>query len=171
MQTYFFQPDKKMLKQGFYLTDENKKVVYEAICLKNPLLGAAEFEFVNHIKNARRTYKVGKTMTMSYNDNQSVFDTLSIKSWFKLDDKNVWNYLHDEGVRINTAISGQRFGMKYEVSFRGQPMATIETASPSGKGMLTTGFFYNITTEEENLDLAFLLAFTFVKTSEQAFKS
>ena len=62
-ETYKFLPEKKVLKQGFYLTDENEKIVYEAKMLKQPLFGAMEFEFVNHITNKTTPHKVGKTVT------------------------------------------------------------------------------------------------------------
>ena len=56
----------------------------------------------------------------------------------------------------------------YNVSFEGKPLATIATSSPKGKSLLTTDLYYDITCEEKDLDLVFLVAFSIAKT-EQTF--
>ena len=76
--TYLFQPDKKMLKQGFSLTDENGNTVYEAKMLKNALFGGMQFEFVNHLTNQTVEHKVGHTLTTESESN-GVTDVLSRK--------------------------------------------------------------------------------------------
>ncbi len=35
--TYLLQPEKKIIKQGYLMTDENGETVYEAKVLKSPL--------------------------------------------------------------------------------------------------------------------------------------
>ena len=94
--TYFFQPEKKILKQGFFMTDEDKNVVYEAKMLKQPILGAMEFEFINHITGQSGVHKVGHTVTT---ETSGLFEFFSIKSSFKYDGENIWDYLHDQGIR------------------------------------------------------------------------
>ena len=118
--TYFFQPEKKILKQGFFMTDEDKNVVYEAKMLKQPILGAMEFEFINHITGQSGVHKVGHTVTT---ETSGLFEFFSIKSSFKYDGENIWDYLHGQGIRIDSSIAGDRIGMSYRISLKGKDMA------------------------------------------------
>ena len=166
--TYFFQPEKKALKQGFFLQDENEKTVYEAKMLKQPLFGPMVFDFINHISNRTTQHQVGKTVT---SETSGALGFISTKSYFKYDGKKIWDYLHEQGIRINSSIATNKLGMVYSVTLRGEDMATIASAAPNNsKAIVTGGSCYNVTTSEENLDLAFLTAFAFVRTG-QAFYS
>lgn len=163
---YFFQPEKKVLKQGFFMKDEDGKVVYEAKVLKQSLLGPAKVEFVNHVSGKTQEHQVGKVITSEVS---GVFEFFSVKSWFKFDGKKIWDYLHAEGIRIDSSLSGGRLGMTYEVSLKGKPIATIASAAANGgKAFITSAFHYDVTASEENLDWAFLTAFSIAKT-DQAF--
>ena len=93
---------------------------------------------------------------------------MSKRSYFKYDDKKIWDYLHDLGIRINSKASTSKIGMTYEVTFEGKPLATISTSSPKGKSLITTDLYYDVTCEEKDLDLVFLVAFSIAKT-EQTF--
>ena len=98
-------------------------------------------------------------------------DVLSIKSHFKFDGVKIWDYLHEQGIRIDSRIATDKLGMVYEVSLKRQPMAVIASApAKGGKGILTTGVTYHVTTADEDLDLAFLTAFAIART-EQTFYS
>ncbi len=166
--TYFFQPEKKLLKQGFFMTDEDGTVIYEAKMLKQPLIGAMEFEFTNHLSGRSEKHKVGQTVT---SEQTGLLGFTSTKSHFKYDGKKIWDYLHEQGIRINSSIATNKLGMVYSVTLRGEDMATIASAAPNNsKAIVTGGSCYNVTTSEENLDLAFLTAFAFVRTG-QAFYS
>ena len=163
--TYLFQPEKKLLKQGHLLTEENGEVVYEAKMLTQPLIGAMQFEFINHLSGKTETHKVGKTLTTESSTN-GMTDLFSVKSRFKLDGQNIWDYLHDKGIRIDSDFSGNKLGMTYSVSLRGQPLATLASSTPKGKSILTSSHIYQVTTEEENLDLAFLVTFAIARTDQ-----
>ncbi len=163
--TYLFQPEKKVLKQGFFLTDENETVVYEAKMLKQPLFGAMEFEFTNNLTGKSESHKVGKTVTTE-TQNGGIADFFSTKSRFKLDGKNIWDYLHEAGIRIDSHVSGNKLGMTYNVTLKGQPLATLASTTPKGKSIVTSAFFYDVTTEPENLDLAFLVTFAIARTDQ-----
>ena len=164
--TYFFRPDKKGLKQGFVLTDENKNTIYEAIMTKFALFTAFGFKFVNHAANTFAEHKVGHTLTLEQSGAIGVFAT---KSSFKFDGKNIWDYLHDQGVRIDSDISRGSLGMTYTVSLKGKEIAAVSMANPGGNNLIVLNrFCYDIKTSEEYLDLAFLCAFAFART-EQAF--
>ena len=162
--TYFFQPEKKILKQGFFMTDEDKNVVYEAKMLKQPILGAMEFEFVNHITGQSGVHKVGHTVTT---ETSGLFEFFSIKSSFKYDGENIWDYLHDQGIRIDSSIAGDRNGRSYTLSLPGKDMADIATASPDGgNGLITGASWLKVTAAEEDIDLAFLTAFSIARTDQ-----
>ena len=93
---------------------------------------------------------------------------MSKKSSFKFDGRNIWDYLHDQGIRIDSGIAGNKLGMSYDVTFRGMPLATIVNSSPKGKSIITTDLYYDVICEEKDLDMVFLVAFSIAKT-EQVF--
>ena len=76
--------------------------------------------------------------------------------------------MHDKGIRIDTQLSNNKLGMTYNVTFEGKNLATIATSSPKGKSFITFDLYYDVTCEEKDLDLVFLVAFSIAKT-EQTF--
>lgn len=166
--TYLFRPEKKFFKQGSILLDENNEVVYEAKMLKWTLFRPYKFEFVNCISKKTEEHKVGHTVTSQLTTG-NITDAFSVKSSFKYDGKNIWDYLHALGIRIDTNLSGKGLGLTYTVTLKGKPFATIATSSPNGKqGLFTMNTFLKVSCEEQDLDLAFLVAFSIART-EQAF--
>ena len=163
--TYLYQPDKKIMKQGAVLTDESGNTVYEAKMLKNALFGGMQFEFVNHLTNQTAEHKVGHTLTSESVTNGHT-DMLSRNSRFKFDGKNIWDFLHEQGVRIDSNFSGGKLGMTYTVTLKGQPLATLASTTPGGKSIITSSVCYNVTTEEKDLDLAFLVTFAIARTDQ-----
>ena len=161
---YYFQPDKKFMKQGFMMFDENKETVYEAKVIKQTFFTATPFEFVNHITQKTEEHKVGHTVTT---EQSGMFEMFSTKSYFKFDGKKIWDYLHEEGIRIDSHLSGQKIGMVYNITLKGKEIATIATSAGNGsKSILTNGFCYEVTTDEENLDIVFLVTFALARTDQ-----
>lgn len=163
--TYLYQVDKKVMKQGAVLTDETGSTVYEAKMLKNSLFGGMQFEFINHLTGKTIAHKVGHTLTTE-SENGGVIDMLSKNSRFKLDGKNVWDALHEQGICIDSHPTGGKLGMTYSVTLKGQPLATVETSTKSGKGLITGDHCYRLTVDEANLDMAFLVAFSIAQTDQ-----
>ena len=168
MNKYILKPKLATVKQAFFLEDENNKLVYEGKMTKFKFFGASPFEMVNHITNKTEEHKIGKTVTIEQSNGIDIIDFLSKRSYFKYDGKKIWDYLHDLGIRIDSKLSGNKVGMTYNVSFEGKPLATIATSSPKGKSLITTDLYYDVTCEEKDLDLVFLVAFSIAKT-EQTF--
>ena len=168
MNKYLLKPKLATIKQAFYLEDENGNMVYEGKMTKFKFFGASPFEIVNHITNKTEEHKIGKTVTIEQSNGIDIIDFLSKRSYFKYDGKKIWDYLHDLGIRIDSKLSGNKVGMTYNVSFEGKPLATIATSSPKGKSLITTDLYYDVTCEEKDLDLVFLVAFSIAKT-EQTF--
>ncbi|MBR4623190.1 MAG: hypothetical protein IKO45_01375 [Clostridia bacterium] len=164
---YMLKPVLKTIKQSFYLEDENGNKVYEGNMLKFSLFGAAPHEFVNRVSGKTEQHKVGKTITAEEGDG-GLISMLSKKSYFKFDGKNIWDHLHDLGIRIESGIAGNKLGMRYDVTLRGEHIATIANSSPKGKSILTTDMYYDVFCEEKDLDIVFLVAFSIAKT-EQTF--
>lgn len=170
MNKYMLKPKLATVKQAFFLEDENGNMVYEGKMTKFSLFGASPFEMVNHITNKTEEHKIGKTVTIEQNNGIAMVDFLSKRSYFKYDDKKIWDYLHELGIRIDSKLSGNKVGMTYDITFEGKPLATIATSSPKGKSLITTDLYYDVTCEEKDLDLVFLVAFSIAKT-EQTFYS
>lgn len=160
---YLLKPVLKTIKEGFTLTDENDRVVYEGRMTKFTLFSAAPYSFTNHITQKTVEHKIGKTITSQESGIVGMFST---SSHFKFDGEKIWHYLHDKGIRINSSLSGNKIGMTYEVTFEGKPLATIASSSPKGKSIITTDMYYDVTCEEKDLDLAFLVAFSIAKTNQ-----
>ena len=162
--TYLFRPDKKFFKQGYILLDENESVVYEAKMTKFTFFTPFKFQFINNITNHEEEHKVGHTLTL---EESGVAGFFSTKSSFKFDGKNIWDYLHKIGIRIESNISKKILGMSYTISLKGNEIATISNTNPSGKKLVVLNkVCYEIKTTEEKLDLAFLIAFAFARTEQ-----
>ena len=74
--------------------------------------------------------------------------------------------MHDKGIRIESTPSSSKIGMTYLVMFKGNQIASISTSSPKGKSFITTDKYYDVTCEEKDLDLVFLVAFALAKTNQ-----
>lgn len=168
MTKYLLKPALGTIKQAFSLEDEDGNIIYEGKMTKFKLLGASPFEFINHITNKKEEHQVGKTVTIEQNNSVDWISSMSKRSYFKYDGVKIWDYLHDKGIRIDSKVSGSKIGMTYNVSCEGKEIATIVTTSPKGKSFITTDLYYDVTCDENDLDLVFLVAFSIAKT-EQTF--
>ena len=162
---YLLKPKLNTIKQSFFLEDENGNVVYEGKMLKFKLLGASPFEMINHITNKTEEHTIGKTITIEQG-NGDIISEMSKRSYFKYDGKKIWDYLHDLGIRIDSSLSSGKLGMTYEVSFEGKQIAIIATSTLKGKSLITTDLYYDVTCDEKDLDLVFLVAFSIAKTEQ-----
>ena len=160
---YLLKPVLKTIKEGFTLVDENDTLIYEGKMTKFSLLGASFYTFKNHLTNNVEEHKIGKTITMEESGMAGMFST---SSYFKYDGEKIWNYLHDKGIRIESSFSNQKIGMSYVVSLEGREIATISTSTPKGKSIITTSMYYDVTCEEKDLDLVFLVVFSIAKTNQ-----
>ena len=175
---YHIHPTGKM-NQDFQMDDENRNPVYEAKVLKKGIFTPWQFEFVNRRTNRDEVHKVGHTVTTSQSSGfgggiiggifEDMADSLSKRSSFKFDGKKIWDYLHDQGIRIDSKLAKGRLGMTYRVTLKGKDMATLTMAAPNGKKSLIVGdYLYDVETAEDDLDLTFLTAFAIART-EQTF--
>ena len=165
MNKYLLKPKLGTIKQTFYLDDENNNTFYEAKMVKFKLFGAAPYEFKNFSTGNVEEHSVGKTITIESGGNDLI-SFMSKRSYFKFDGVKIWDYLHDKGVRIETKPSSDKVVMTYVISLEGKEIGTVATSSPKGKSLITTDLYYDVTCEDKNLDLMFLVAFSIAKTDQ-----
>ena len=167
---YYCKFDGKSLKPGYILEDADRTVLFEGKMTKQALIGAREFEFDNHVTGSVKTHAVGHTMTQTYND-----EFFSAKSWFKFDGKNIWDALHERGIRLSTNLMSKFPNLAYDVLKDGVPFAIIETSgkyvhedeAAEHKVNIPVGrYFYRIWTNSEDLDLLFLTVFAISETEQ-----
>ena len=163
--------DGNTFKPGYILEDADGTVLFEGKMEKNNLIGARVFRFTDHTTGSVSEHEVGHELSESYNN-----EFLSNRSWFKFDGKNIWDIIHDRGLRISTNLFSKFPNLIYEVSQNGSPFARIETSSmyvheeeeaqhkiaiPVGK------YYYRIWTGSRDLETVFLTVFG-ISESEQA---
>lgn len=167
---YYCRFDGHNLKPGYIVEDANRRILYEGKMLKNNPIGPRVFEFTNHITGSVREHEVGHTTTQTYND-----EFFSVSSWFKFDGKNVWDVLHERGLRMTTDLRSKFPNLTYDVSKNGQPLARIRTSSiyvheedeAQHKLVIPTGrYYYRFWTNSNDFDTLFLTIFAISETEQ-----
>ena len=167
---YYCRHDGVALKPGYVLEDGARNVLFEGKMIRQALVGARVFEFNDHTKGTVTEHEVGHTVTQSYND-----EFFSVRSRFKFDGKNVWDVLHERGVRITTDLRGKFPNLIYEVSKDGVPFAVIETSgqyvhedeAAEHKLNIPTGrYYYRFWTSSNDFDTLFLTIFAISETEQ-----
>lgn len=167
---YYVLYDGKTLKPGYIVEDKTRRKIYEAPMTKNAAVGSRIFTFTNHLTNRTVEHEVGHTTTMSIEN-----EFFSERSWFKFDGKNVWDVLHEQGIRISTDILSSFPKLTYHVAKNGQFIATIETSgkyvheedAAEHKINIPVGrYFYRVWTNDDDLDLLFLTVFAISETEQ-----
>ena len=113
------------MNQDFQMDDENRNPVYEAKVLKKGIFTPWQFEFVNHRTHRDEVHKVGHTVTTTQTSGfgggiiggifEDMADSLSKRSIFKFDGKKIWDYLHDQGIRIDSGLAHGKIGMRKQM--------------------------------------------------------
>ena len=167
---YYFRFDGHSLRPGYIVEDANRNVLFEGKMLKNALVGARKFEFNDHTTGKVKEHDVGHTITQSYND-----EFFSAKSWFKFDGKNVWDVIHERGVRISTSMFSKFPNVAYNASKNGTPFMRIETCSvyvheedeAQHSFALPTGhMYYRFWTSSNDFETLFLTIFAISETEQ-----
>lgn len=166
MKKYVFKSDKKVMKQGYSLSEVGGQVVYEARCLKQPLIGAASYEFVNQLTKKSEEHKVGAASQVGRGTGVldlvrgNVLDFTTSRPDFKFDGKYIWDLLRQQG--ISGTVSVGRGGGTYKVLQNGQEIASISESG--GVKVFSMGKSYDVETSEEYLDVVFLVLFAIART-------
>ncbi len=167
---YYCLFDGNSLKPGYIVEDAARKLLYEAKMTKQSLVGARIFEFRNHVTGGTAEHEVGHTAATEFSG-----EFFSVSSSFKFDGENVWDVLHDKGLRLSADLRGKLPGMAYSVLRGGRPFARIEAAGkyvhedeagqhklnvPSGR------YYYRLWTDSNDLDTLFLAVFALSESGQ-----
>ena len=158
------------LKPGYILEDADRTVLYEAKMTKQALVGSRVFTFIDHASGLSQDHEVGHTTQQHYND-----EFFSARGWFKFDGENIWDVLHERGLRMATDIIGTFPNVSYQIVKDGKPFAIVETSGkyvhedeaaehsiniPVGK------FYYRIWTNSRDIETIFLAVFAFSESEQ-----
>ena len=167
---YYCRHDGEMLKPGYILEDGARKVLFEGKMTRQALVGARVFEFRNRTNGAVTEHEVGHTVTQTYDDNG-----WSASSWFKFDGKNVWDELHDRGIRLQTNMRSKFPNITYEVSKDGRAFAILQTSgkyvhedeAAQHKLNVPVGrYYYRVWTNSRDFETLFLTIFAISETEQ-----
>lgn len=167
---YYVSYDGQMLKPGYIVEDGARNVVYEGKMEKNALVGSRHFVFTDRRSGITEEHEVGHTLTQSFND-----EMFSAKSSFKFDGKNVWDVLHERGIRIQTSLTSKFPNFVYTIGRNGRFMATVETSgkyvheedAAEHKLNIPVGrYYYRVWTNETDLADLFLTVFAISETEQ-----
>ena len=168
----YFLTDTGTAKVGHRMEDVNKKVLYEAKVTKFSLVGATGMDFIDHVKGTTTPHQVGHEIETDYH---SIL--IDNHSGFRFDGEDIWKHLRRNGVVIESSfMSGKPLWPQYRVLRDGEEIAVLqssgvhvheEDAAGDGKlaKMVPARGYFRIQTREKNLDLLFVVAMAFARTS------
>ena len=168
----YFLTDTGTAKVGHRMEDVNKKVLYEAKVTKFSLIGATGMDFIDHEKGTTTPHQVGHEIETDYH---SIL--IDNHSGFRFDGEDIWKHLKRNGVVIQSSfMSGKPLWPQYRVLRDGEEIAVLqssgvhvheEDAAGDGKlaKMVPARGYFRIQTREKNLDLLFVVAMAFARTS------
>ena len=168
----YFLTDTGTAKVGHRMEDVNKKVLYEAKVTKFSLVGATGMDFIDHVKGTTTPHQVGHEIETDYH---SIL--IDSHSGFRFDGEDIWKHLKRNGVVIQSSfMSGKPLWPQYRVLRDGEEIAVLqssgvhvheEDAAGDGKlaKMIPARGYFRIQTREKNLDLLFVVAMAFARTS------
>ena len=168
---YYCRYDGNTLKPGYIVEDADRNVLFEGTMTKNALIGARIFTFADRTTGTVREHEVGHVVTETYND-----EAFSASSWFKFDGKNIWDVLHERGLRLSADLRSMFPNVAYDVSRDGRAFARIETCSryvhedeeaEHGFSLPVGRYYYRFWTDSSDLETIFLAIFA-VSETEQA---
>ena len=170
----YFVTDQGTFKGGCHIEDENRKLLYEAVCRKFSALADSEYEFVDHVLGRKATHLAGKTATTSSNG----FFVIDNHSTFDLDGTDVWKLLHNNGIGIKTGMNGLRFTYTIsrddvEIAYAENVGRYVHEEDEAAHGLLAKApapGHFRISTREENLDAIFLTLFAIGRTDMMLYK-
>ena len=170
----YFVTDTGTVKGTCHIEDENRRVLYEAVCNKFSALGETEYQFVDHVLGRSAVHLAGATTT-SRSNGLFVIDN---HSTFNFDGIDIWKLLHNNGIEIRTGLNGIKWN--YTLFRDGVELAQVVTTSiyvheedeeaHSIASKLPTPGFFRIRTREENLDAIFLTLFAIGRTDMMLYR-
>ena len=167
---YYVSFDGHSLKPGYVMEDADRKLLFEGKMTKQNLVGPRTYTFIDHVNDISHEHEVGHILTQTVND--SLF---SARSSFKFDGKDVWDEIHERGVRLETDVLSKFPHFVYNAARDGKAFARIETSSKcvheedaaEHKLDLPIGrYYYRLWTDSEDLETMFLVVFAISETEQ-----
>ena len=152
------------------MEDADRKVIFEGKMTKNNPIGARLFEFRNHLTGSTAEHEVGHTVTATQGN-----EFFSVKSSFKFDGRDVWDTLHEKGLRLRTDLRSKFPRMTYDAARNGAAFAKIETSSiyvhedeeaAHAAAIPAGSMYYRVWTNSNDFDTLFLTVFAISETEQ-----
>ena len=152
------------LNQSYILETTSREPVYEINCDKVGLVNDYVFTFKNHLTGKEFTSNVSHTVTVSYgSDNFSLVD----KSYFKIDGKNIWEYIAEIGYSVEPYLDPVNFS--FRIRHYGIEVADLKCAGTNileqyeGKqglrNVAMTSGLYRVSCRDEDVEAVAIIAF------------
>lgn len=149
------------MNQSYRMEDASGNVLYEGNLLNFSLLGASEYEFVNHMTGERKNHQIGKTVTTGNNG-------LSTYSTFRLDGEDVLKTLEKRGMELRIS-SINPLKPQYTLYKSGAPLFTCEMHPMAKRKDTDPGVRKSsniiMTTKKEYADIAFICGLIIFRTN------
>ncbi|MBQ6267404.1 MAG: DUF3592 domain-containing protein [Clostridia bacterium] len=167
---YYFRFDGNSLKPGYLIEDADRKVLFEGKMTKNSLVGARVYAFGNPATGSTQEHEVGHTVTNALGN-----EFFSVSSSFKFDGENVWDVLHDKGLRMETNLRSKFPNLVYYVTKNGLLFALIETsgkyvhedeAAQHKLNVPSGNLYYRFWTASDDFETLFLTIFAISETEQ-----
>lgn len=167
---YYCSFDGNSLKPGYVIEDADRNVLFEGKMTKQNLVGPRTYTFVDHVRNVSKEHEVGHVITQTVNDS-----SFSARSSFKFDGKNVWDEIHDRGIRLETDMLSKFPHFIYNAAWDGKAFARIETsgryvheedAAEHSIDLPIGRYYYRFWTDSEDLESLFLVIFSISETEQ-----
>ncbi len=164
----YFKQDLGTAKGTCRIIDEDENLLYEAQCLKFSLLADTQYLFVDHENGIEREHLAGKTATTT----SSAIYAFDAHSTFTFDGRDVWKYLHENGIRIENTFDGVmpafrilRDGETIALAtMTGKNAREVDQGEKSKWTNVTARGFFRVTTSEKYLDVIFTCLFAITRT-------
>ena len=158
---YFFHYAGKF-NQGYVLEDENKVHAYEANVISANLFKPYEFEFKNCITGEAENVSITHTVSTSVGSGDGMFTGTPINSSFKINGKNNWDYLAENGFSFDMSLNG--ISPCFTVKHCGVEVAYIKTEGTNvvrGKdsllGKLPVNGIFSVKCRQSDIDMIFMV--------------
>ncbi|MBR0137572.1 MAG: hypothetical protein IJM15_04115, partial [Erysipelotrichaceae bacterium] len=145
------------LNQSYVLETPEREPAYEINCDKMGMVNDYIFTFKNCLTGKEETRNVSHTITTSYgSESFSIVD----KSYFKIDEKNIWEYIAEMGYSVDPYLDPVAFSFK--VRHYGVEVADLKAAGTNilpayeGKGGLRdvamSSGLYKVSCRDEDVE-------------------
>lgn len=163
MQKYYFSLDPKThVKLHFYLEDENKNVLYEALMTKHGIGVPHTYVFTDHVRHTETEHKVGLV-------NSAETSGWKVSQGFTFDGVEISRYLDANGISVNYALESK--GFRLAIAHNGKHIADAITSSrrvheenaaehkTEASLMRFNNYYYRIEGQSSYIDAIFLVLF------------